>query len=148
AIRLTSLLYRLRIAVYAVAIAVTLALGAGLIYTISRVVGSLSSETAAKSIEQPATTDVNANPVSPDKAVQAIGSEAGLPLDKVWQVEKTGNYELYSNSARILTQFETAGAERKFYRFELDKGNPDSSKAELLTKPVGIIYHISESDLL
>lgn len=145
--RLTSLLYRARVAVYAICVVFALVAGAGVVYAVSKAVGSLSGEGAAKNVESSAPS-ANGDAAVPDKAVAAIGSEAGLPLDKVWLVEKTDAYELYSNSARIQTEFETTGAERKFYRFELEKLPDTGDDAGLHAKPVGILYHISESDLL
>ncbi|MBI3650247.1 MAG: N-acetylmuramoyl-L-alanine amidase [Acidobacteria bacterium] len=144
ALRFTSLLYRLRFAVYAVCVVATLAAASGLVFIASKAISNLSSPTVAKSIDPAETGDA----LDPSKAVSTIGNEAGLPLDKVWLVEKSESFEEYSNGARILKDFETAGAERKFYRFDLDKVNSDNANFPLQSKPVGIIYHLTESDLL
>lgn len=144
ALRLTTLLYRLRAIVYAVCVVAALAAGAGLVLVASKAISSLSSSTIAKSITQ--TEDGES--ADPGKIVSVIGSEAGLPLDKVWLVEKSEGFEEYSNGARILKEFETTGAERKFYRFDLDKLASDASQFELMSKPIGIVYHLTESDLL
>jgi hypothetical protein len=144
ALRLTSLLYRIRFTFYAACVVVALAAGAGLVFVTSKVISNFSSPTEAKSIRQ---TD-NGNPADPSKAIADIGSEGGLPLDKVWLVEKNDNFEEYSNGARILKDFEVAGAERKYYRFDLDKIANQTGDFELQSKPVGIIYHLTESDLL
>ncbi|MFP5262465.1 MAG: N-acetylmuramoyl-L-alanine amidase [Blastocatellia bacterium] len=145
-IRITSLLYRVRFAVYAASVAVVLTAGAGLVYFGSKVANSLFISTEAKG------TAAEAQPVSPaangGEAVRAIGSEAGLTLDKVWLAERGDGYEFYSNGARVLTEYETSGARRSFYRFNLDALEGDSGEAELLTRPVGILYHVSESDQL
>src|SRR5689334_20487808 len=106
-LRLTSLLYRLRLVVYAACVVVALTAATGLVYVASKAIGNFSSETAAKSISQPDAAD----PTDPSKAVQAISAEAGLPLDKVFLVEKNANFEEYSNGARILKEFETTNAE-------------------------------------
>jgi hypothetical protein len=144
ALRLTSLLYRLRIVVYAACVVFAITAATGLVYFASKAIGSFSSETAAKSISQPEAVD----PTDPSKAVSAISAEAGLPLDKIFLVEKNANFEEYSNGARILKEFETTNAERKFYRFDVEKLSGGASDFELASKPIGIIYHLTESDLL
>jgi hypothetical protein len=144
ALRLTSLLYRLRLVVYAVSVACVLAAATGLVYIASKAISTLSSETAAQSISQ----SEPGEPGDPSKAVSAISREAELPLDKIFLVEKNASFEEYSNGARILKEFETTNAERKFYRFEVEKLGDGTGNYELLSKPIGIIYHLTESDLL
>jgi hypothetical protein len=144
ALRLTSLLYRLRLVVYAVSVACVLAAATGLVYIASKAISTLSSETAAQSISQ----SEPGEPADPGKAVATISAEAGLPLDKIFLVEKNASFEEYSNGARILKEFETTNAERKFYRFEVEKLADGTGNYELLSKPIGIIYHLTESDLL
>ncbi|HWP45183.1 MAG TPA: peptidoglycan recognition family protein [Blastocatellia bacterium] len=144
ALRLTSLLYRIRYLVYAAFIASAIGLAAGLIYAVSRVMGSISTPTEARGIQasQPAENTPGAD------AVKVIGTEAGIGLDRVWLAEQGDGYEFYSNGARVLTQFETTGPKRVFYRFSIDAIAADSDEPELVTTPVGILYHLSESDLL
>jgi hypothetical protein len=145
-IRITSLLYRMRFAVYALSVAFALTVGAGLVYFGSKMANSLFISTEAQGTGaqvQPAPAGANGG-----EAVRAIGSEAGLTLDKVWLAEQGEGYEFYSNGARVLTEFETTGAKRSFYRFNLDALAEDSGEAETLTRPVGILYHVSESDQL
>lgn len=142
-VRLTSLLYRMRYAVYAASLALTLLVGVTLVYAVSKVASSLSVSTEAKDVStsaQPATAGYTRG-----DAVVAVASGAALPLDKVWLAEEGDGYEFYSNGARVLTEFQTVGSKRRFYRFNLDGG---SSQDEVLSRPVGIVYHISESDLL
>jgi hypothetical protein len=143
-LRLTSLLYRMRLLVYAACVVLALTAGAGLVHVASKAISSFSSPTVAKSISPIETGE----PTDPSKAVQAIGSEASLPLDKVWLVQKSDSFEEYSNGARILREFETTNAERKFYRFDVDRLSSGADDFELMSKPVGIIYHLTESDLL
>lgn len=143
-LRLTSLLYRLRMVVYAVCVIFALTAATGLVFVASRAISSFSTVTPAQSISQPDAAD----PTDPGKAVQAISAEGGLPLDKVFLVEKNANFEEYSNGARILKEFETSNAERKFYRFDVEKLASGATDFELASKPVGIIYHLTESDLL
>ncbi|HEX8091670.1 MAG TPA: peptidoglycan recognition family protein [Blastocatellia bacterium] len=145
-IRVTSLLYRIRFAVYALSVAVALTAGASLVYLGSKVANTLFISTEA----QGAAAEARPGPAAANEgeAVRAIGSEAGLTLDKVWLAEQGEGYEFYSNGARVLTEFETSGSRRSFYRFNLDALEQDSDEAELLTRPVGILYHVSESDQL
>jgi hypothetical protein len=153
-IRLTSLLYRVRYALYAICIALALFAGASLVYAVSKIASSLSVSTEAKDLStggQPGATSSNGG-----EAVAAIGSGAGLSLDRVWLAEEGEGFEFYSNGARVLTEFETAGAKRSFYKFDLESlassstgstaGNSNAS--ETLSSPVGIVYHVSESDLM
>ena len=81
-------------------------------------------------------------------AVAAIASGAGLTLDRVWLAEQGDGFEFYSNGAKVLTEFETKGKVRSFYRFDLEALSSASSVVDALSNPVGIVYHVSESDLL
>ncbi len=144
ALRMTSMLYRIRLLFYAVCVVFALAAGVGVVFVASKAISSFSSPTVAKSITQTETGE----PADPSKAVSDIGSEAELPLDKVWLVKTSEGFEEYSNGARILKEFETTNAERKFYRFDVDKLAKGTDEFELMSKPVGIIYHLTESDLL
>jgi len=145
-IRITSLLYRIRFAVYALSVVAALATGASMVYLGSKVANSLFVSTEA----QGAATEAGPAQAgaSEGEAVRAIGSEAGLTLDKVWLAEQGEGYEFYSNGARVLTEYETAGAKRSFYQFKLETLATNSDEAETLTHPVGILYHVSESDQL
>jgi hypothetical protein len=145
-IRITSLLYRVRFAVYALSVLFALMTGASLVYFGSKVASGLFVSTEAQGAgaeSQTAPAVANGG-----EAVRAIGSEAGLTLDKVWLAEHGEGYEFYSNGARVLTEFETAGAKRGFYRFDLEALAGNSDEAETLSHPVGILYHVSESDQL
>jgi hypothetical protein len=139
--RLAAIVWRLRYVVYAMCVAVMLSTAAGLVYITSKMIGSFSSPTQAKGDSSQA--DASASTDGGD-AVATIGSEAGLTLDKVWLAEEGEGYEFYSNGARILTEYQTDGAERSFYRFDMEANSSDTP----MTVPVGIIYHLSEGDLL
>ncbi len=149
ALRLTALLYRLRYAVYAACVLMTLAAGAGLGYAAMSVAGRLFVSTEAKgaAAEAASANDANAN-TSAGEAVAHIGSEAGLPLDKVWLAEQGDGYEFYSNGVRVLTEYATAGERRDFYRFPVDAVARGADDGERLTRPLGIVYHVSEGDQL
>ena len=144
--RLTSLLYRLRVLVYAICLIVSVAAAASAIYAGSKLISSFSSSIQAQNVSPQAPPEVV--PSNTGEAVANIGSEAGLPLDKVWLAEKGEGYEFYSNGARILTQYETTSVARSFYRFDNQRLAEKAEDFELLNKPVGIVYHLTESDLL
>ena len=143
--RATSVLYRLRFLLWAAGVAGVVTFGAGMVYVGSKLTNKLAMSSQARSADD----EVQPVTASPGAAVVAsIGSEAGLGLDRVWLAESGEGYEFYSNGARVLTEFETTGAERHFYRFSLDDFSRGSDTFELADKPVGIVYHLSEGDLL
>lgn len=143
-IRLASLLYRVRVAVYAAGLAIVLLAGASLVYAAARIVNTLSVSTEARDIAPENRPVTN----SSGTAVAAVASNGALSLDMVWLADEGEGYEFYSNGARVLTEFETGGAKRSFYRFDLEALAAGADQAETLARPVGIVYHVSESDLL
>src|SRR6266550_6342316 len=105
-IRMVSLLYRVRFALYAMSIAVMIFAGVSMVYAVSKIVNTLSVSTEAKDISrnnQAALAGSNGG-----EAVAAIASGAGLALENVWLAEQGEGYEFYSNGARVLTEFATA----------------------------------------
>lgn len=143
-IRLTTLLYRARYAVYAACIAATLMVSVSLVYLISKAASSLFTSTEAQGAATARAPDATSAPGG--EAVTAIAAEAGI--NKVWLAEHGDGYEFYSNGARVFTEHETAGAARNFYRFRLSAIAGGADAGERRARPIGIIYHISESDLL
>jgi hypothetical protein len=67
----------------------------------------------------------------------------GLAPAAVWRVEKGEGFEQYSNGLRIDTTYEIAGEPRR-YRVFLEDGTLLSN---VYDKPVGILFHTSESDI-
>lgn len=137
-VRIISALYRIRLAVYAFGLACLVATCVGVGLLAFKAFGSISGAIKARASRHDA--------VSPKvelKTIVEIGSKAGIPPEKVWLAERGEGYEFYSNGARILTEFETDGPERLFYRFDLSGAEP-----ALMYRPVGIVYHLSEGDLL
>jgi hypothetical protein len=147
ALRITALLYRLRHAVYAACLLVALAAGAGLGYAVMNLASRLFVSTEAKGAATVPADTANANTAA-SEAVSSIGSEAGLTLDKVWLAEQGNGYEFYSNGVRVLNEYETAGERREFYRFPVDGVARGADDGERLTRPLGIVYHVSEGDQL
>ena len=83
-----------------------------------------------------------------DEKAAAAGLNGHLPSyqpEKVWLVEQGGDFERYSNGARIINTFETANRPRRFLTF---KPGGTEAAAETRSTPVGIVYHTSESVLL
>jgi hypothetical protein len=144
-IRLASLLYRIRYVLYGFSLMSVVLACFGVVYGVSRIVSNLSVSTEAKDI---VTSNQTAPSSKEGEAVAAIGSGAGLSLDKIWLAEKGDGYEFYSNGARVLTEFETEGSPRSFYRFDLEGLTENTDKEEILSRPVGIVFHLSESDLI
>jgi len=143
-IRLTAILYRVRYAFYAMCAVLVLFAGASLTYAVSRIVSSITISTEAKNVA------TNIQPIASSnggEAVAAIANGAGLTLENVWLAEQGEGFEFYSNGARVLTEFETSAPKRSFHRFSLDD-LANGSEAEILSRPVGIVYHVSESDQL
>lgn len=69
----------------------------------------------------------------------------GYQPEKVWLVERKADYELYSNGARIMLDYETDTRPRAFQA--LARGTL-SAEPDVRRDPVGIVYHTSENDLL
>ncbi len=68
----------------------------------------------------------------------------GMP--NVWQVEKTGSYEVYSNGLRVENEYATANEPRTYYVFERS-GNSTEPLPEARFVPAGVVYHTTESHL-
>lgn len=143
-LRLTALLYRARYAVYAACLVLALTVSVGMGYAVTKIAGSFFTPTEAKGADT--TTTLDAIEADAGKAVRDIPAEAGLI--KAWLAESGDGYEFYSNGARVLTEHEMAGTKRSFYRFNIETVAGRSDEGEKLSQPVGIIYHLSESDLL
>ncbi|MGH9318898.1 MAG: peptidoglycan recognition protein family protein, partial [Vicinamibacteria bacterium] len=76
--------------------------------------------------------------------LSAAGEDrVGGPPKEVWLVNREGNEELWSNGLRVVTTFETDGEPRQFFAFPRD-GSPPVPGGP---RPVGIVYHASESDM-
>ncbi|MCX6622823.1 MAG: peptidoglycan recognition family protein [Acidobacteria bacterium] len=61
----------------------------------------------------------------------------------VWQVEKTGSYEVYSNGLRLESEYATANEPRSYYVFE--RAGKSEPLPEPRFVPAGIVYHTTES---
>lgn len=71
----------------------------------------------------------------------------GYNPDKVWFVKKEGNYELYSNGARILTDFETDNHPRNYYLYATDDPLKNLG-LPIQHRIVGIVFHTTEGEMV
>jgi hypothetical protein len=68
---------------------------------------------------------------------------SGVTPATIWLVEKSETSEHYSNGLRIDTAFEVAGEPRQYRLFAAGRG----MRGDVQDKPVGILFHTSESDI-
>lgn len=67
----------------------------------------------------------------------------GLAPTTIWLADRGQGWELYSNGLRIETSYAVAGKPRQYHVYRRESG----LQKEVYTKPVGILFHTSESDL-
>jgi hypothetical protein len=67
----------------------------------------------------------------------------GMAPAGIWLVERGASWEQYSNGLRIDTSYAVAGDPRRYRAFRAGLG----AEAKLAGKPVGILFHTSESDI-
>jgi hypothetical protein len=67
----------------------------------------------------------------------------GVQPASIWLADRGPGWELYSNGLRIETADVVQGRPRQFQIHDLHHDAP----ADVFTRPVGILFHISESDL-
>ena len=79
-----------------------------------------------------------ASPANPYEPLAA----RGIAPAAIWLVEKGAGFEQYSNGLRIDTTRTTAGTAREFRLFGAGGMAP-----EVHTRPIGILFHTSESDV-
>jgi hypothetical protein len=91
-----------------------------------------------------------ATPVAPPLAPAATTKAEALdPLPRgvaparIWMVDSGRGFELYSNGLRVDTTYAVAGEPRRYRVFDAAKG----MGAQVHDRPVGIVYHTSESDI-
>ena len=82
------------------------------------------------------------------KTSSAVSTPVGMALSKpgskleIWQVEKTGPSETYSNGLRIDNRFATVNHPRSYRAFSARSAD---IAGERRTTPAGIVYHTTES---
>jgi hypothetical protein len=82
-------------------------------------------------------------PGAQSRAADAVPSRAGVAPASVWLVEMGAGYEQYSNGLRIENTYEVAGEPRRFRVVSRTTG----LRGDTQTRPVGILFHTSESDV-
>ncbi len=82
-------------------------------------------------------------PPEPGGAPALAAERIGSPPEEIWLVTQDAEEELWSNGLRVVTTFETKGEPRQFFAFPRDGAPP----VPLGPRPVGIVYHASESDM-
>jgi hypothetical protein len=83
--------------------------------------------------------DESARPVAEELPQDVIG----LMPSTIWLADRGPGWELYSNGLRIETAHAVKGEPRRFRVHHRSVG----LQKEIYTRPIGIIYHTSESDL-
>jgi len=119
-------------------------------------VGSMGSSTVANatiapSPELPTLTPSVTTPDEPEESslqqlpvAESLGAEdLGIVPSTVWLADRGVGWELYSNGLRIETAYSVKGAPRD-YRVHSRSGQLLTPRYE---RPIGILFHTSESDL-
>ncbi len=97
-------------------------------------------------IPPPTASDANISSSLRIRETDPVPGEASAEPEppRVWLVERTPDYEVYSNGLRIETRFTVSCQPRKYPIY-----SEDGSQTEPIgwgTEPVGIVYHATESD--
>jgi hypothetical protein len=80
---------------------------------------------------------------STQPTAQLAPSRGGVTPERIWLVDSGAAFELYSNGLRIDTTWAVRGEPRRYRVFSHQVG----MGGELHDRPIGIVYHTSESDL-
>jgi hypothetical protein len=82
-------------------------------------------------------------PTVPPPPLPPPAPPGGVAPAAIWLVEKGPGFEQYSNGLRIETALAVEGSPRVFHAFD----EAGELLPETLTRPVGILFHTSESDV-
>lgn len=93
--------------------------------------------------EVPVVRQVIVPEVAPTPAEPLQAEDLGIQPATIWLADRGSDWELYSNGLRIETAFTTQGDPRS-YRVHDRSGVLQQA---VYTRPVGILFHTSESDL-
>lgn len=140
AVRTALWAYRLRYVIYFITAVGASAAVLAVCFLGVRLVLSLNAPTASANV-----------PVAAAAApsVPTQGPVDNLPQyapEQIWLVEQGQGYEVYSNGARVLTDFETDGPPRHYFAFPKGAETPDAA-IERSGDPVGIVFHTSQSHM-
>jgi hypothetical protein len=127
------------------AAALTLLLAAGrLVMGIAALVVVFAVGSTAYRHARPSTDPVLASvPGSSAQAPATVPARAGVAPASVWLVEMGAGYEQYSNGLRIENTYEVAGEPRRFRVVNRTTG----LRGETQSRPAGILFHTTESDV-
>ena len=81
----------------------------------------------------------------PGAPVPHFSSDSGELFAKIWLVDKTKDFETYSNGLRIDDRDEVANEKRVFYPV-YQRSAINADQPEWRGEPAGIVYHTTESD--
>ena len=88
--------------------------------------------------------DLNASyPRSQRNLKAPVIKQSNQAFAPAWLVEKGRDYEIYSNGLRIENRFLTPNEPRSYVIFR--NGSPSETSGDRHSKPVGIVFHTSES---
>ena len=82
-------------------------------------------------------------PVVRPLPTRSIAAAPSSPVPRVWAVETTAAYDLYSNGLRIENRYAIGNRPRAWRTFPLNGDAPAASAGR--TDPAGIVYHTTES---
>ncbi len=126
------------------AAALTLLLAAGrLMMGLAALVVVFAVGSAAYRHARPSATPVLASVPRAATHAPAVPPRAGVAPASVWLVEMGAGYEQYSNGLRIENTYEITGEPRRFRAVDRTTG----LRGDTQTRPVGILFHTSESDV-
>lgn len=87
--------------------------------------------------------EIPASQPLPPTAESLPPDASGLTPSAIWLADQGPGWEVYSNGLRIETTFAVAGEPRRYRVHDRTEG----LQAGVQTRPVGILFHTSESDL-
>ncbi len=91
----------------------------------------------------PSSASLPARTTLPPVAEALPAEPRSVVPERIWQVDSGPRFELYSNGLRIDTSYAVAGDRRRYHVFDLERG----LQAEEQERPIGIVFHTSESDI-
>lgn len=134
AIRVALWAYRFRVAIYAA----TACSGAAALSLLLYLVAQLALAPHAPAAEASAATPRPAE-------ASAAAALANYAPEQIWLVEEGPDFEVYSNGARVIKEFEVDGPPRRYFAFPRGAETPEA--AERTGPPVGIVFHTSQSHI-
>jgi hypothetical protein len=102
-----------------------------------------SSDPAATPLQAPSPAPRQAATQEPRPAQKLVSGRGALTPERIWLVDSGAAFELYSNGLRIDTTHAVRGEPRRYRVWSAR----DGMGAEVHDRPIGIVYHTSESDL-